>query len=208
MPIRFETALKLAEGIAIAEFADAEKDEEGAAAKNGAWRIFSEKFACPVSGFTIEEIEPRLFSFNNPYGACPTCDGLGTELHFEAELVVPDPTLSLRDGAILPWSQDRQYLALLHPDARGAGQALQVLDDDAMGEPAEEGARCHPLRHRRGRNHFIYDDGLRTYKTRRPSKASSAISSGAGGKPIRTGCARSWRATSRTIPAKPATVIA
>src|SRR5690606_471483 len=66
---------------------------------------FSARFACPVSGFTIEEIEPRLFSFNAPAGACPKCDGLGTELKFEPDLVVPDRSLSLRDGAIYPWAR-------------------------------------------------------------------------------------------------------
>jgi excinuclease ABC subunit A len=76
----FETALALAEGIAVVEFADQGNERI----------IFSAKFACPVSGFTIEEVEPRLFSFNNPYGACPACDGLGTELFFEPDLVVPD----------------------------------------------------------------------------------------------------------------------
>ena len=80
-----ETALELADGLAVAEFADQE-DDEGAAER----MIFSARFACPVSGFTIDEIEPRLFSFNNPFGACPKCDGLGTELRFEADLVVPD----------------------------------------------------------------------------------------------------------------------
>src|SRR5688572_19370426 len=90
----FETALQLSDdGIAIAEFADRE----------GERIIFSAKFACPVSGFTIEEIEPRLFSFNNPYGACPECDGLGTELFFEPDLIVPDEKLSLARGAIAPW---------------------------------------------------------------------------------------------------------
>ncbi len=96
-----ETALKLADGIAVAEFAD-EKDEKG----NPKRIIFSEKFACPVSGFTIPEIEPRLFSFNNPFGACPECDGLGTQLAFEPDLVVPDPNLSLAEGAIAPWSRN------------------------------------------------------------------------------------------------------
>ncbi len=83
----FETALSLSDGIAFAEFAD--KPAKGSPER----LIFSAKFACPVSGFTIEEIEPRLFSFNNPYGACPECDGLGTELFFEPELVVPDEIL-------------------------------------------------------------------------------------------------------------------
>ncbi len=96
-----QTALQLADGLAIAEFAD-ETDEQG----NPRRIIFSEKFACPVSGFTIEELEPRLFSFNNPAGACPACDGLGTQLAFEPDLVVPDPNLSLSEGAIAPWSRN------------------------------------------------------------------------------------------------------
>ena len=86
------TALDLADGIAILETAPREGDPE---------RItFSENFACPVSGFTIPEIEPRLFSFNAPFGACPDCDGLGVELFFDERLVVPDQTLKLYDG---PW---------------------------------------------------------------------------------------------------------
>ena len=82
--------------------------------------IFSEKFACPVSGFTIPEIEPRLFSFNNPYGACPVCDGLGTERVVDPALVVPDDTLSLRDSAIAPWSKSQSpyYLQTLEALAR------------------------------------------------------------------------------------------
>ena len=95
-----ETALELADGIAILEFAD-EKDDEGAARR----MILSSKFACPVSGFTIPEVEPRLFSFNNPYGACPKCDGLGRDMQVSADLVVPDDTRSLRDGAVAPWAK-------------------------------------------------------------------------------------------------------
>ncbi len=94
----FETALGLADGIAVAEMAGAKKS------KDPERLIFSERFACPVSGFTIDEIEPRLFSFNNPYGACPECDGLGTQLYFDADLVVPDSSKSLADGAIAPWA--------------------------------------------------------------------------------------------------------
>ena len=89
----FETALELADGLAITEDSD-----------NGDRTPFSSKFACPISGFTIEEIEPRLFSFNNPYGACPTCDGLGTQMYFDPELIVPDNRLSLEEKAIAPWS--------------------------------------------------------------------------------------------------------
>ncbi|MBI5165821.1 MAG: excinuclease ABC subunit A, partial [Magnetospirillum sp.] len=88
-----ETALGLADGLCFAENVD-----------TGERTVFSSKFACPVSGFTIEEIEPRLFSFNNPFGACPTCDGLGVKLYFDPALVVPDEDLSLRDGAIAPWA--------------------------------------------------------------------------------------------------------
>ncbi|MCH8684909.1 excinuclease ABC subunit UvrA [Pedomonas mirosovicensis] len=95
-----ETALKLADGLAVAEMAGKTGD------KGEPERIiFSEKFACPVSGFTISEIEPRLFSFNNPHGACPTCDGLGEKLYFDAELAVPNGELSIADGAILPWAK-------------------------------------------------------------------------------------------------------
>src|SRR6185503_18215893 len=67
--------------------------------------LFSEKFACPVSGFTISEIEPRLFSFNNPFGACPECDGLGTKQAIDPELIVPDEAMTLKAGAIAPWSK-------------------------------------------------------------------------------------------------------
>jgi len=89
----FETALGLADGLAFTEDA-----------KSGKRTTFSAKFACPVSGFTIDEIEPRLFSFNNPFGACPACDGLGTEMYFDPELVIADDRLTLAQGAIAPWS--------------------------------------------------------------------------------------------------------
>ncbi|GLQ26356.1 excinuclease ABC subunit UvrA [Sulfitobacter pacificus] len=93
------TALDLADGIAILETAPAEGDPERS--------TFSEKFACPVSGFTIPEIEPRLFSFNAPFGACPSCDGLGKELFFDERLVVPDQNLKVYDGALAPWRKGK-----------------------------------------------------------------------------------------------------
>ena len=93
------TALDLADGIAILETAPTEGDPERV--------TFSEKFACPVSGFTIPEIEPRLFSFNAPFGACPSCDGLGQELFFDERLVVPDQTLKIYDGALAPWRKGK-----------------------------------------------------------------------------------------------------
>ena len=107
----FEQALKLSDGLAVAEYVDKplpKEEIEGAnKSKNDTHEriIFSQRFACPVSGFTIDEIEPRLFSFNAPAGACPTCDGLGSELRFEPELVVPDGSLSLEKGAIYPWAK-------------------------------------------------------------------------------------------------------
>ena len=95
----FRTALDLADGIAIIETAPAEGE--------GQRITYSEKFACPVSGFTISEIEPRLFSFNAPFGACPVCDGLGVELFFDERLIVPDQGLTLGQGALAPWAKSK-----------------------------------------------------------------------------------------------------
>lgn len=89
-----ETALNLADGLCIAEDAT-----------SGDQKLFSEKFACPVSGFTIPEIEPRLFSFNSPHGACPTCDGLGQKMLMDPNLIIPDPSKSIAKGAVEPWSK-------------------------------------------------------------------------------------------------------
>jgi excinuclease ABC subunit A len=208
----FETALKLADGIAVAEFADApapapssfetrpsaapqdedptprpeearsavskgeaaanspRPEEAGSAnSKDAPQRlIFSEKFACPVSGFTIEEIEPRLFSFNSPHGACPTCDGLGTGLQFEADLVVPDKAVSLRKGAVAPWARTgastpyyfqtldaicQHYGASMHDPWYELPEKVQhVILYGSDGEDIT----------------FTYDDGLRSYKTHKP----------------------------------------
>src|SRR5204863_6681178 len=95
----FETALKLADGIAVVELADS-KDKAADATPERI--IFSEKFACPVSGFTISEVEPRLCSFTNPFGACPVCGGLGVEQRIDPDLGVPDKDAPLRKGAIAP----------------------------------------------------------------------------------------------------------
>ena len=111
----FRTALNLADGITILETAPTDAEPE---------RItFSENFACPVSGFTIPEIEPRLFSFNAPFGACPDCDGLGVELFFDERLVVPDQTLSLYDGALAPWRKGKSpyFLQTIEALARHYG---------------------------------------------------------------------------------------
>ncbi|MBF0679215.1 MAG: excinuclease ABC subunit UvrA [Devosia sp.] len=154
----FETALKLAEGIALIEFAD-EKNEDGTARQI----TFSEKFACPVSGFTIAEIEPRLFSFNNPFGACPVCDGLGTEQKIDPDQIVPDPTLSLRDGAILPWSKTSApfYLQTLQAVARHFGASTGT----AWNELPFEVQHAVLYGTDKTKIDFVYDDGLRQYNT-------------------------------------------
>jgi excinuclease ABC subunit A len=109
-----ETALGLSDGLLITENADTKEEQ-----------IFSAKFACPVSGFTISEIEPRLFSFNNPFGACPECDGLGHKMHFDPEMVVLDESLTLKEGAIAPWANSssgyyEQTLESLCKHAKGS----------------------------------------------------------------------------------------
>jgi excinuclease ABC subunit A len=177
----FQTALELADGIAIAEIADnnseaaepepksAKKKKTSNAASSKADArdenriIFSEKFACPVSGFTIEEIEPRLFSFNNPYGACPVCDGLGTERTIDPNLVVPDDSLTLRENAIAPWGKTSSpyYQQTLEALAR----AYKFSTDTAWSElPAK--ARDVIL-NGTGNDDvtFHYNDGLRSYRT-------------------------------------------
>ena len=116
----FRTALDLADGIAILETAPTEEEPE---------RItFSENFACPVSGFTIPEIEPRLFSFNAPFGACPDCDGLGVELFFDERLVVPDQTLKIADGALAPWRKGKSpyFLQTIEAMAKHYGFATST----------------------------------------------------------------------------------
>lgn len=98
-----ETAVRLADGLLFVEIVDVHEAESEY--HNGQILVFSERFSCPVSGFQISEIEPRLFSFNSPYGACQYCDGLGKEWYFDSELVVPDPSLSIHEGAIAPWKK-------------------------------------------------------------------------------------------------------
>ncbi|MEO6013577.1 MAG: excinuclease ABC subunit UvrA, partial [Devosia sp.] len=157
----FETALKLADGIAFAEYAD-EKEGDGSAKR----LIFSEKFADPISGFTIPEIEPRLFSFNNPFGACPVCDGLGTEQKIDPDLIVPDIALSLRDGAILPWSKtsapyyQQTLQAITKHFGASTGTAWEELSKDVQ-DAVLFGTGKTDI-------NFVYDDGLRTYKTKKP----------------------------------------
>ena len=157
----FEAALEMADGIAILEWAD-EKDEAG----NPRRMTFSSKFACPVSGFTIPEIEPRLFSFNNPFGACPTCGGIGHEMTIDPMLIVPDESLTLKKGAIAPWAKSSSPYY---------GQTLEALAAHygfAMTKPWKDlpdsaklvmlyGSGQEPIR-------FAYNDGMRAYEVKKP----------------------------------------
>ncbi|WBT40404.1 excinuclease ABC subunit UvrA [Hyphomicrobium sp. DMF-1] len=174
----FETALGLSDGIAVAEFADkplSKAETEGAnKSKNETHEriTFSARFACPVSGFTIEEIEPRLFSFNAPAGACPECDGLGTELQFEPDLVVPDQTLSLKDGAVYPWSRTGNTSPYYEQTLEALAKHYKV----PMSMPWERLPKHVQLAILYGTGEeeveFTYEDGLRRYKT---SKAFEGV---------------------------------
>ena len=150
-----ETALGLAEGLAIAENAD-----------NGERTVFSARFACPVSGFTIEEIEPRLFSFNAPQGACPSCDGLGVKMFFDPEMVVPDDRLSLSEGAVAPWadSSGQYYMQTLESIAKHFKVKTSVPWRDLPKKVRDtilygSGSESVAMR---------YDDGIRQYQTTKP----------------------------------------
>ncbi len=162
-----EQALRLADGVAFAEFADSKADGGGKATlKNksaGAERlIFSQKFACPVSGFTIPEIEPRLFSFNNPAGACPACDGLGVQLKFDPALVVPDHDKTIKEGAVVPWAKGPSplYAQTLEALAKHYKSKITAPWKDlpkALRDAVLHGTK-EPIK-------FVYDDGVRRYET-------------------------------------------
>ena len=128
--------------------------------------VFSAKFACPVTGFTIDEIEPRLFSFNNPFGACPSCDGLGVSSHFDEQLVIPNTKLSLREGALAPWanSSSKYYLQTLQSIANQFGFSIDVSFEelpDIYKDIILQGSGEKPVE-------MVYDDGIRSYKTLKP----------------------------------------
>jgi len=177
----FETALELGDGLAVVEFADAPaahgeiaNSEIASSADHSPLPtrhspesiLFSSKFACPVSGFTIAEIEPRLFSFNNPHGACPVCGGLGSHLTVDPSLVVPDPKLSLKRGAIAPWAKSSSpyYLQTLEALARHYRFRL----DKPWSELPEAGRNAILYGSGDEEVRFAYDDGLRSYEVRKP----------------------------------------
>ena len=151
----FETALSLADGLV---FADDAKTEDRI--------VFSARFACPVSGFTIDEVEPRLFSFNNPFGACPSCDGLGVESHFDAELIVPDKSATLRGGALAPWasSSSKYYMQTLESLARH----FQFSLDTAFSKLESHVQNMILMGSGKEAVTMKYDDGLRSYRTQKP----------------------------------------
>ena len=171
-----ETALKLAEGLAIAEFAEG-TDENGKARQ----LVFSEKFACPVSGFTIPEIEPRLFSFNNPFGACPRCDGLGSQQAVDPKLIVPNEALTLKAGAIAPWAKSSSPYYGQTLDALGRTYGFKQTDRWC---DLPEAAQTAILKGTgKVKIEFRYNDGLRSYKTTKPFEG------------IVTNLARRWKET-------------
>ena len=150
-----ETVLDLSDGLLIAENADTAEQF-----------IFSAKFACPVSGFTIEEIEPRLFSFNNPFGACPDCEGLGTKLYFDKDLIIPNRKLSLQQGAVAPWasSPSKYYNQTLKSLCLHFSASMSTPFEDLCSDFQNAllfGTDGTPIE-------MTYDDGSRSYTTQKP----------------------------------------
>ena len=162
-----ELTLRLADGIALAESAPDGKGEAGGKKRaKPVSLLFSSRFACPVSGFTIEEIEPRLFSFNSPFGACPSCGGLGVMRRMDAELVVPDTSRSLAGGAIAPWARSTAfyYRQTLEAVARHYGFSMEV-PWKALPKQAQDA-----ILYGSGNDkiEFIYSNGEQVYKKRKP----------------------------------------
>ncbi|MBZ6378444.1 excinuclease ABC subunit A [Pacificimonas flava] len=158
----FETALSLADGLAEAEFVTREGEEVRDPI------LFSQKFACPVSGFTIPEIEPRLFSFNSPQGACPACDGIGEKAYFDPDLIVPNTKLSLQRGAVVPWAKSQPpspyYMQVLRSVAKaykfGLSTPWEELPEEAR-EVILHGTKGKPIT-------LSFEDGKRKYDVKKP----------------------------------------
>ena len=174
----FETALRLADGLAYVDLADGVvPGREDEAASSGAMKgtgipdnriVFSEKFACPVSGFTIPEIEPRLFSFNAPQGACPACDGLGERQEFDEQLVVPNELLTLKKGAVVPWAKSNPpspyYMQVL-----GSLAKAYDFDLETPWQDMPEEARQVILHGTRGKKvKLTFKDGRKNYSVDKP----------------------------------------
>jgi excinuclease ABC subunit A len=156
----FETALELADGIAVAEFAETEEGKEPERI------VFSSKFSCPVSGFSIPEIEPRLFSFNSPHGACPKCGGIGSEQKVDPDLIVPNPELTLRKGAIAPWAKSPSpYYA---QTLEALGKTFKFRLEDRWATLSEQARKA--ILYGSGDKDvlFTYADGARSYEVKKP----------------------------------------
>jgi excinuclease ABC subunit A len=156
----FETALDLADGIAVVEFAETSEGKEPERI------IFSSKFCCPVSGFSIPEIEPRLFSFNNPFGACPKCGGIGSQQKVDPDLIVPNPETTLRKGAIAPWAKSPSPYYAQTLEALGKAFKFRLSDRwSDLSQVAKDiilyGSGDQQLV-------FAYADGIRSYEVKKP----------------------------------------
>ena len=171
----FETALELSGGLAVVEFADSKAGAQLALAQASAnvsthyapgHIVFSSKFACPVSGFTIPEIEPRLFSFNNPFGACPTCGGIGCEQKIDADLVVPNPKTTLRKGAVAPWAKSSSPYYMQTLEALGKHYKFRL--DTPWEELPKKAQNVILFGSGSEEIKFSYDDSFRAYDVKKP----------------------------------------
>ena len=170
-----ETAVGLAEGIVDVELVD-----------SGEVRTYSERFMCLHCGTSMPELEPRIFSFNSPHGACPRCTGLGSQMEIDPELIVPDPSLSIGEGAIVPWSTSASnYYEQI---TQAIADRYEIADGHAVGGPARGAAGLLPLRHQRRPHLRLLPQPLRAASgpTRPRSRASSPTSSGATARPTPT----------------------
>ncbi len=156
----FETALELADGVAVVEFADAPEGKEPERI------VLSSKFSCPVSGFSISEIEPRLFSFNNPHGACPKCGGIGSEQKVDPDLIVPNPDLTLRKGAVAPWAKSPSpYYA---QTLEAIGRSFKFRMDDRWADLPKVAKDIILYGSGEQELVFAYADGMRSYEVKKP----------------------------------------
>ncbi len=160
-----ETAINISSGLLNIEIVSLPEDH-GTDHKAEDVITLSSKFACPESGFTLEEIEPRLFSFNSPFGACPACDGIGTQMYFDEKMIIPDPSKTLYDGAIAPWSQSSSKYYLQTLDGLATHYKFSVheafeelpkhIQQVILHGSGDEVVKIH------------YHDGVRTYKSQKP----------------------------------------
>ncbi len=176
-----ETALELSDGLVVAEMTSKSDDGTSDVPER---HLMSAKFACPVSGFTIEEIEPRLFSFNNPFGACPSCDGLGVKLEFDANLIVPDISKSIRQGALAPWANRANNPSPFYFQAlTSVADHMGVTLDTPWEKLPEKAQAAFLFGTGRTSIKIVYQDGKRRFETKKPFEG------------VANNIARRWRET-------------